>query len=107
MSIQGIAAGADQIADGEDPSILATVDENGDLHVTSNTVTQDGVSRSIATDSMGRAISSDSDKLTAILIEMRIQTEFLRAIAAGQISIDDPDMLRLEADATGLARTLS
>ena len=107
MSINGIAAGPDQIADGEDPSLLAKVDSNKRLHVNAQTVNQDGVNRSILVDSTGRTVISDSDKLTAILIEMRIQTQLLAALVAGQIANDDPDDLRRDADVTGLAQTLS
>lgn len=107
MAIHGIAAGPDNIADGEDPSLLATVDDQGNLHVTPQTVDQNGSVRSIAIDAAGRIITSDSDKLTAILIELRVLNQNLAALVAGQVATDDLDVLRLDAAASGLANTLS
>lgn len=111
MGIQGVQAGPDQIADGSDPSVLATVVKG----VTGNLVesfqegldTQTGVIRPVAVDPSGKQVWSDTDKLTAILVEMRIHTMYLAAIAGGYTMTDDPDALRADADASGLLTTLS
>ena len=42
MSIIGIAAGPEQIADGEDPSLLAKVDEDGNVAVGASGVNPSG-----------------------------------------------------------------
>lgn len=107
MSILGIAAGPDQIADGKDPSRLAEVDQYGNLSEISKGLGPAGFHKVLRTDAGGKLILSDTELLKAILIEMRIQTQFLAAIAAGQIANDDPDTLRLDADASGFLQTLS
>lgn len=111
MGIQGVQAGPDQIADGNDPSILATVVKGA----TGNLVesfqegidTQTGAIRPVAVDPGGKQVLSDTDKLTLMLVEMRIQTQYLAAIAGGLVMTDEPDTLRADADVSGLLTTLS
>ena len=50
MSVRGIAAGPDQIADGTDASLLASVDKDGNLAAVGKGIDQSGVAQSIRID---------------------------------------------------------
>ena len=107
----GVQAGPDQIADGQNPTLLETVVPgvagNAALNYNQGLDQQTGAIRPQAADPSGRTVLSDTDKLTLLLIEARIQTYFLSCIAAGIVATDDPDALRLDADQTGLLTALS
>lgn len=108
----GVQAGPDQIADGKDPSVLVSVVPAADGSNAQETFgfgidSQTGAKRASVVDAAGRAVISDTDKLTLILLEMRLQTFYLAEIAAGRIVADDPEVLRSDFDATGLLTSLS
>lgn len=110
MSIQGVQGGPDQIADGVDPSILGTVikgQSGNSVQSLQELFSATGLVVPQQADAAGRMVLSDTDKLTAILVEMRIQTYYLSCLAAGVIANDDPDVLRADTDVSGLVNALS
>lgn len=107
MGVLGIAAGPDQIADGDDPSLLAAVDADGNLRAKQFGQDAAGGQREQRLDGGGRVTLGSAEVFVALLIEMRIQTQYLAAIASGQTLTDDPETLRQDADVAGLLATLS
>ena|SRR3990167_122323 len=107
MSIRGLVDGPDQIADGEVPTQLAAVDTDGNLLVKAGVDSQSRTAKAIVVDPAGRLIISDSDKLTAMLIELRTLNQLVAMMAAGRIVTDDPEDFRLDADLSGLGNALS
>lgn len=103
MSVLGIAAGPDQIADGTDPSVLATVDSDGNLQEVSKGIDQAGQTRTSRLGPGGEQEIGSQAVLLAILVELRTITSLLTAIGSGQVVMDDPDQYREDADKIQLA----
>lgn len=98
MSIIGVVAGPEQIADGTVPSQLAKVDEFGNESVLEHGEDQAGRKRRIRTAPDGSQQLASDGILAAILIELQILNKNIVALGAGQIVTDDPDLDRLDAD---------
>lgn len=99
-SATGIAGSPIQIGDGVDPTIKAQVYSDNALKTRPGGIDQSGaaVQTGVRTGPDGSTQLSIDIVLTAILIEMRIQTKLLSAISQGLLDKDDPDLDRRDAD---------
>ena len=117
MGVFGVQAGPGvSIVDADDPDIGATVtapeqspggDTSAVATLQESLDTQTGRVRPQAADSGGRITLSDTDKLTLILAEMRLQTFYLAEIAGGRAVGDELDDLRAAFADPDLLNTLS
>ena len=94
MSVRGIAAGPDQIADGIDPTLLAEVNADKALRVQGGSTDPAGTIQNVRVDSDGRMVMSSADMIRELLIEMRLLTE----IFAESHFITDIEFRRADID---------
>ena len=91
-----------QIADRTVLNYMVAVDANGNMSVLSRGMDAGGVVQSNRSGPDGAMALVSDGVLAAILIEMRIQTKLLLAIASGGTDNGDPDLDRKDADAMHL-----
>ena len=94
MTVIGIAAGPDQLADGTVPTQLAEVDDSGALKVQGGSTDPGGTVKQLRVDSDGRMVISSADVIRELLIEMRLMNEMF----AESHFIHDLDFRRADID---------
>lgn len=87
-----------QIVDKTNPANIGAVDRDGNVSTLGHTTDQAGQARALRSAPDGSVQLASEAILAALLIEMRIQTKLLSAIAQGLIDKDDPDLDRRDAD---------
>ena len=94
MTVIGIAAGPDQIADGTDPTIIAEVTEDKALKVSGGFTDSSGTVQPPRVDAEGRLVLSSAEMIRELLIEMRLLT----SIMADAHFVNEKDLAFRRAD---------
>ena len=94
MTVIGIAAGPDQLADGTVPTQLAEVDDTGALKVQGGSTDPGGTVKQLRVDSDGRLVMSSADAIRELLIEMRLLNEMFAEVHF----VHDLDLRRADID---------
>jgi len=94
MTVIGIAAGPEQIADGTDPTIIAEVTEDNALKVSGGFTDSSGTVQPPRVDAEGRLVLSSADVIRELLIEMRLLNEMFAEVHF----VHDLDLRRADID---------
>lgn len=102
MSTQGVQQGPDQIADGVNPSLLASVDASGAVEALQDAITPSGREVAVHATEGGDTVLGSDWLFGMLLVELRLMNyllaighnvtedlDLLRADFAAQIGIDD------------------